>query len=57
MAAPSNYGNRNEERAPDPSGLRESRVIAINRCVRCGIKRRKQRIFRARLDLRGARNS
>ena len=34
MAAPSNYGNRNEERAPDPSGLRESRVIAINRVAK-----------------------
>ncbi|HNJ97596.1 MAG TPA: 30S ribosomal protein S5, partial [Ilumatobacteraceae bacterium] len=35
MAGPSNYGgNRNEERAPDPSGLRESRVIAINRVAK-----------------------
>ncbi len=34
MAAPSNYGNRNEERAPDPSGLRESRVVAINRVAK-----------------------
>ncbi len=35
MAAPSNYGNnRNEERAPDPNGLRESRVIAINRVAK-----------------------
>lgn len=34
MAAPSNYGNRYEERAPDPSGLRESRVIAINRVAK-----------------------
>ena len=34
MAAPSNYGNRFEERAPDPSGLRESRVIAINRVAK-----------------------
>ena len=34
MAAPSNYGNRIEERAPDPSGLRESRVIAINRVAK-----------------------
>ena len=34
MAAPTNYGNRNEERAPDPSGLRESRVIAINRVAK-----------------------
>lgn len=35
MAAPSNYGNnRNEERAPDPSGLRESRVISINRVAK-----------------------
>ena len=35
MAAPSNYGNqRGEERAPDPSGLRESRVITINRVAK-----------------------
>ena len=34
MPGPSNYGNRNEERAPDPSGLRESRVIAINRVAK-----------------------
>mgnify|MGYP003345528857 CR=1 FL=1 len=35
MAAPSNFGNnRNEERAPDPSGLRESRVITINRVAK-----------------------
>jgi small subunit ribosomal protein S5 len=34
MAAPSNYGNRNEERMPDPSGLRESRVITINRVAK-----------------------
>ena len=35
MAGPSNYGgNRNEERAPDPSGLRESRVIHINRVAK-----------------------
>ena len=35
MAAPTNYGgNRNEERAPDPSGLRESRVITINRVAK-----------------------
>ena len=34
MAAPSNYGNRNEERTPDPNGLRESRVIAINRVAK-----------------------
>ena len=35
MAGPSNYGgNRNEERAPDTSGLRETRVIAINRVAK-----------------------
>jgi small subunit ribosomal protein S5 len=42
MAAPSSYGNRNNpggpggtpERAPDPSGLRESRVITINRVAK-----------------------
>ena len=35
MAAPSNFGNqRGEERAPDPSGLRESRVITINRVAK-----------------------
>ena len=34
MAAPSNYGNRNEERVPDPNGLRESRVITINRVAK-----------------------
>jgi small subunit ribosomal protein S5 len=34
MAAPSNYGNRNEERMPDPNGLRESRVITINRVAK-----------------------
>ena len=35
MAGPSNYGNnRNEERAPDPMGLRESRVITINRVAK-----------------------
>ncbi|HQV56965.1 MAG TPA: 30S ribosomal protein S5 [Ilumatobacteraceae bacterium] len=34
MAGPSNYGNRDFERAPDPSGLRESRVIHINRVAK-----------------------
>jgi small subunit ribosomal protein S5 len=34
MAGPSNYGNRNESAAPDPSGLRESRVIHINRVAK-----------------------
>ena len=35
MAAPSSYGNnRNDERTPDPSGLRESRVIHINRVAK-----------------------
>ena len=35
MAAPSHFqGNRDAERAPDPSGLRESRVIHINRVAK-----------------------
>lgn len=38
MAGPSNYGNRDNrggnEPAPDPSGLRESRVITINRVAK-----------------------
>lgn len=39
MAGPSNYGNRdnnrgNNEPAPDPNGLRESRVITINRVAK-----------------------
>ena len=35
MAAPSSFGNnRNDERTPDPSGLRESRVIHINRVAK-----------------------
>ena len=35
MPAPSNFGNRNnEERTPDPNGLRESRVITINRVAK-----------------------
>jgi len=34
MAAPTNYSNQNVERTPDPSGLRESRVIAINRVAK-----------------------
>src|SRR5215204_1466454 len=38
MAGPSNYGNsrdnRGNEPAPDPNGLRESRVITINRVAK-----------------------
>ncbi|HNJ97762.1 MAG TPA: 30S ribosomal protein S5 [Ilumatobacteraceae bacterium] len=38
MAGPSNYGNRdnrgNNEPTPDPNGLRESRVITINRVAK-----------------------
>jgi small subunit ribosomal protein S5 len=35
MAGPSNYGNQNNySPAPDPSGLRESRVITINRVAK-----------------------
>jgi small subunit ribosomal protein S5 len=35
MAGPSNYGNQgNYSPAPDPSGLRESRVITINRVAK-----------------------
>jgi len=34
MAAPSNYGNQQAERTPDPNGLRESRVITINRVAK-----------------------
>ena len=36
MAGPGNYGNRDNrnEPAPDPSGLRESRVIHINRVAK-----------------------
>ena len=34
MAGPRNFGNNGPERAPDPSGLRESRVIAINRVAK-----------------------
>ena len=39
MAGPSNYGNNRNDRggnepAPDPSGLRESRVITINRVAK-----------------------
>src|ERR1051325_2181112 len=34
MAGPSNYGNRDYSPPPDPSGLRESRVININRVAK-----------------------
>ena len=34
MPGPSNYGNQQFQREPDPSGLRESRVIAINRVAK-----------------------
>ena len=34
MAGPSNYGNRNDNAQPDPNGLRESRVIHINRVAK-----------------------
>ncbi|MFM8267399.1 MAG: 30S ribosomal protein S5 [Ilumatobacteraceae bacterium] len=34
MATYTNAGPRGDERAPDPSGLRESRVIAINRVAK-----------------------
>jgi small subunit ribosomal protein S5 len=37
MAGPSNYGNNRDNRnepAPDPNGLRESRVITINRVAK-----------------------
>ena len=35
MAAPSSFGNnRNDERTPDPSGLREARVSHINRVAK-----------------------
>jgi small subunit ribosomal protein S5 len=34
MPGPSNYGNQQFQREADPSGLRESRVIAINRVAK-----------------------
>ena len=34
MPGPSNYGNQQYQHEPDPSGLRESRVIAINRVAK-----------------------